>query len=61
MIAITWNFLILLLILIIPFIYVITRDNSNGTVFLSNHGCAFIIWIMYAILVIAIYGGIYWW
>jgi phage-related holin len=60
MITITWQLLILIILEVLGFIWVITR-NGNGGFLGSDRDWAGIAYIVLSIVAISIYGGIFWW
>lgn len=60
MVTIGWNIIVYVLVLICTFIFAITRDNSPGWLGFSRDW-AIMLWIVFALLFTAIWGGIFWW
>lgn len=60
MITISWHLLVLIIAEIIGLVWVITKDDTTG--FLgSDRDWAGVLYIILSIVVVSIYGGIYWW
>lgn len=60
MITITWHLLTLIILEIAGLIWVATRDGSSGWLG-SDRDLAGILYFILSIIVLAIYGGIFWW
>ena len=59
MITISWHFLMLIVIIAGLWIFTFTRDNSGE--YFTERGLWIVINLILTIILILIYGGIFWW
>lgn len=60
MIAITWDIIVYVLILVCTLVFVLTRDNTPHW-FGYNREWALFFWVVLALVFTAIWGGVFWW
>lgn len=60
MITITWHLLLLIILEVVGLIWVITRNGSSGWLG-SDREWAGIAYMVISVIVISVYGGIFWW
>lgn len=60
MITITWHLLLLIILEVVGLIWVITRNGSSGWLG-SDREWAGIAYMIISVIIISVYGGIFWW
>lgn len=60
MITISWHLLLLIIVIVIGFIYVYTLDDNNEF-YESDRFLGGFVWLVFAIFLLVLYGGIFWW